>query len=203
MSCSNRHTQQEDGVWRLGQACAVGVMTDTEGEVTWHTRCLSCGVYSDPIPAKVASKWGTPQFDVSLMSRSILGFDQEIMAEGWYTWKITAAEPVAVKRGKNAGKPMYKMTFMVTEGSYVGRTIDKWVCLFDSAWWAYKDICKALDLEVDTDDPHPPSTFVGQVLRASVKWEPGFQDSGMVAALDNYRGVEQETALKGKVRIAI
>lgn len=204
MACANRHTQKEDGVWRLGQACIVGVMTDTDENVTWHTKCLSCGVYSDPIPVKIASKWGKPKFDVSMLARSIIGFDEKIMAEGWYTFKITAVEPVTVKaQTKNHGKPMYKTTFMVTEGNYVGRTLDKWICLFDGAWFTYDKVCKSLSLPVDHDAVVNASELLNKTLRASVKHEPGFKDSGMVAALDSFTSVEADLARRGKIRIAI
>lgn len=203
MSCSSRHTVKDNGVWRLGQGCVVGVMTDTDGDVTWHTKCRTCGIYSDPIPASVASKWGVPAFDVSMTSRTLLGFDEEILAEGWYNWKIIGCEERKVNSEKNKGKPMYLLTLMVADGSYLGRKQTTWVCLFDGAWWSYKAICKALGMTFDAEDVAKPDDLIGQHLRASVKWQAAWRGGGLEAAVDKFGSLADDPNVKGKIRIAI
>ena len=210
MSCTYRHTSlDEGGVWRLGENSAVGIMTDLAGQVTWHTKCLLCGILSDPVPAKVAMRWGVPSFDITFTSRSILGEHRTLMPKGWYTAKITAVEQVKVKKaGPNQGKPMYKITCSVVEGNYTGRALNKWVCLFAPAWRSYEEIAKALDWEIEKNKagepiPRPAKDLQDQVLAINVTHEPDYSGEELTAAIKSFAKAGSDPTRAGKVRIRI
>lgn len=134
----------------------------------------------------------------------------EYPPSGEYTCRITDLELKEVqKAGQNFGKPFWKLTLVVEEGSYTGRTIPTSVMLYDGALYSIKQLCEAIHPEfiegkaiklppAENGNPNP-DPWLGQLVRIKgTKFAAGTtRKDGSLREYDefkvNYRATKKDT----------
>lgn len=87
-------------------------------------------------------------FKLNMSDKEAESKEFEYPPSGEYLCRITDLELKEVsKAGDNFGKPFWKLTLTVEDGSYEGRQIPTSVMLYDGALYTIKNLCEAVHPE--------------------------------------------------------
>jgi hypothetical protein len=107
---------------------------------------------------------------------------REIPPSGEYLVAIVDGSVETVKPGKkNTGKHFWKLRFVVQDGQYAGSSLISTVMLFDGALFAFAQLMRALNFDINAGEFQVPSVdkLLGQEVRVrGFKRPPSLGDDG-------------------------